>query len=519
MPQINHWWTTRPKRKLITIVEVLRVFLTVAEGKVWYGNRPLHLEFEQALEDQGLKGVGARRDQTGGGARTYAAWLMSFGLWFADGADGRGAVHATFAGDDLLKGASPVQIFTKQILDFQYPSQFSHATFLHARFRIFPFRFVLKLLLRDEVGGYLTQNELAGCVLPFAETDADLAECARKILRYRRSGYNDAIFDTVFEQNYGKLSKLRDTANTFFNQLEFTQLIDRGDGSRISIVLARLAEVRGLVVTQPALNTRTDEHEYFLRKYGLGPNHQRDNRNFVAGAGMVAAPEAEKRSILLALWDILAREPIRAIDAALICRISNQTGVRVQTVERVITSMGVRPTLTVFEERYLTLSMSGREFATEFEKATEGVFGINGLGYETKWVGSLGNTPDVLAISVDSTDPYISILDTKAYKAYTISGDERRRMTHVYIPRYRVYSDDGSDYRLSYFSYIAGGFGNTIDRGITQIHRDTGIGGSAITAQVLLRMLNQHQAAPFTKTQLRNFFTLGRQLVPTDFES
>ncbi len=516
MPRINHWWTTRPKRKLITIVEVLRVFLTVTESKVWRGNRPLHLEFETALEQQGLKGIGVRRDHTGGGGRTYKAWLESFGLWFAE--DANGQVHATFAGDDLLKGMSPVSIMTRQILNFQYPSQFSRATLVNPRFRIQPFRFILKLLLRAELDGYLTQEELAGCVMPYAETDADLDACVRRIVAYRRSGNDDAIFDAAFEAIYGRLSKIRDTANTFFNQLEFTQLVEREDGGRISVIPARLAEVRELLLNQPGLIDRSDEHEYFQRKYGLGPNHRRDNRNFATGAGVIAAPEAERRSVLMVLWDILAREPIRAIDANLINRISNQTGVRNQTVERVITAMGIQPTLTVFEERYLTLAMSGRDFATEFEKATEGVFGINGLGYETEWVGSLGNTPDVLAISVDRADPYVSILDAKAYKAYTISGDERRRMTHVYIPRYRVYNHNGSDYNLSFFSYVAGDFGNTIDRGIAQIHRDTSVRGSAITARVLLRMLNQHQLRPFSKTQLRNFFTLGRQLVPTDFE-
>lgn len=518
MPRINHWWTTRPKRKLITIVEVLRVFLTIAEGKIWYGNRTLHLEFEQALEDQGLKGGGARRDQTGGGGRTYAAWLMSFGLWFAEGSDGRGPVHATFAGDDLLKGASPVEIFTTQILNFQYPSQFSHATFVNARFKIYPFRFILKLLLRQELDGYVTQNELAGCVLPFATCDADISNCVRKIVQYRRSGNNDAIFDADFEQNYGKLSKLRDTANTFFNQLEFTQLIDRGEDSRISIVPARLNEVRRLVAAQPVLVGRTNEHEFFLRKYGLGPNHRRDNRNFVAGGGVVAAQDAEKRNILMALWDILAREPIQAIDTPLINRISNKTGVRAAQVERVITAMGLQPTLTVFEERYLTLSMGGREFATEFEKATEGVFGINGLGYQTEWIGSLGNTPDVLAVSVDPAEPYLAILDAKAYKAYTITGDERRRMTHVYIPRYRVHKHEGAVYDLAFFSYIAGGFGNTIDRGIKQTTRETGIDGSAISARVLIRLLNQHKRTSFSRAELRGIFTVGRQLVPTDFE-
>src|SRR5690349_4700698 len=116
----NHWWTTRPKRKLITVPDVLRVFLTVAEGKVWSRNRALHREFEKALEDAGLKGVGARRDAGGGGGRTYASWLYSFGLWFAE--DTTEIVRSTFAGDDLLKGKDPVPILTEQLLNFQYPS-------------------------------------------------------------------------------------------------------------------------------------------------------------------------------------------------------------------------------------------------------------------------------------------------------------------------------------------------------------------------------------------------------------
>jgi hypothetical protein len=515
MPRINHWWTTRPKRKLITIVEVLRVFLTVTEGKVWHGNRPLHLEFEGALEAQGLKGVGARRDRTGGGGRTYKSWLESFGLWFAE--DANGQVHATFAGDDLLKGMAPVSIMTRQILNFQYPSQFSIATLVNPRFRIQPFRFIMKLLLRDELDGFLTQNELAGCVMPYAETDADLNACARRILDYRRSRYDDTIFDAAFENTYGKLSKIRDTANTFFNQLEFTHLIDREDGGRISIVPGRMVEVQAMVADQPPIIGRSNEHEYFQRKYGLGPNHLRDNRNFVAGGGAVGAIETERRSVLMALWDILSREPITAINAPLIARISDQTGVRTRTVERVIEAMGVQPTMNAFEERYLQLSVGGRAFATEFEKATEGVFGKNGLGYETEWVGSLGNTPDVLAIAVEPGDPYLGILDAKAYKAYTINGDQRRRMTHVYIPGYRVYKHDGTNYNLQYYSYIAGGFGNAIDRGIQRISADTAVPGSAITARTLLRLLSQHRVRPFSKTELRALMSLNRQIVPTDF--
>ena len=232
MPKINHWWTTRPKRKLITVVDVLRVFLTITEGKKWAGNRSLHLEFEQALEDQGLKGKGDRRDQGGGGGRTYAAWLFSFGLWFAED---DGIVRSTFAGEDLVKGIDPVPILTSQLLNFQYPSPYSQNTKVDPRFRIFPFRFILQLLLDSRLDEYLTESEIGGFVITQAETDKNLSDVVQSIIAYRKSGNNDSIFDKTFTDTFGVLSKLNDTANTFANQLEFTQLISRLDESRISI--------------------------------------------------------------------------------------------------------------------------------------------------------------------------------------------------------------------------------------------------------------------------------------------
>src|SRR5258706_601266 len=210
---INHWWTTRPKRKLILLVDTLRIFAAIAQGKPWRGGRELHLEFEEALEARAIKKVGARRDRQAGGGRTYAAWLYSFGLWFDDE---NGLAQLTFAGEDLvIRGMAPVPILTKQLLDFQYPSPFSHDTNVNPRFRIFPFRFLLKLLLHQPLGGYLSNKEIARFVITKAETDNDLQEVAQTILAYRNNGEDDVILNGHFEETFGRLSKLEDTANTF----------------------------------------------------------------------------------------------------------------------------------------------------------------------------------------------------------------------------------------------------------------------------------------------------------------
>jgi aspartate aminotransferase-like enzyme len=79
---INYWWVTRPKRKLNSIPEVLSTFSELSLDEEWQGQRETHLSLEEALEESGLKRVGKRRDQQGGGARTYKSWLISLGLIF-----------------------------------------------------------------------------------------------------------------------------------------------------------------------------------------------------------------------------------------------------------------------------------------------------------------------------------------------------------------------------------------------------------------------------------------------------
>jgi len=73
---LNYWWVTRPKRKLNSIPDVLAVFAESSMSDTWFGQRNSHLSLENALEQSGLKREGDRRDQTGGGGRTYKAWLF-----------------------------------------------------------------------------------------------------------------------------------------------------------------------------------------------------------------------------------------------------------------------------------------------------------------------------------------------------------------------------------------------------------------------------------------------------------
>jgi AlwI restriction endonuclease. len=512
---INHWWSTRPKRKLITIVDVLRVFLAVAEGKKWSANRELHREFENALEANGLKGEGERRDGQAGGARTYGAWLLSFGLWFEDSS---GLVRSTFAGDDLVKGKPPVPIMTEQLFNYQHPSPFSRKTRVDPRFRLFPFRFILRLLLHPKLNGLLSKNEIALFVITNAESEKDLNAVAGLVTSFRASGENESSFDEQFTKKYGSLTNLRDTANTLINQLDYTQLIGRTEGEdKIFILDSKRSDVEDRLKSGTTLISRVDgEFEFFQRKYGLGPHHSRDDRKFKSFTN-ISASQSERSKVLIALSDVLARQPIRSIGISVLNKIAERTGVETNRVEEIISSLGVQPSYDIFEERYLQLAVSGRAFATAFEQATEGIFGVEGLGLHTEWIGSHPNGPDVLAISTQSMVEYLGILDSKAYTAYSISGNNRRVMTDVYLPKFQKHLHEGKEYDLAFFAYVAGGFKSTINGGIRKIFESTSVCGSAITATDLIMLLNVHRKIPISAPQLKQLFSINRQILPRDF--
>lgn len=137
---INYWWVTRPKRKLNSVPDVLATFSEISLNQAWEGERAAHLSLEKALEEAGLKRIGERRDRTGGGARTYQAWIASLGLIFIQESTKR--IQLTLAGEALINGASPVAILKNQILKYQFPSSFSLSQSVNVsdRFKIRPFR-------------------------------------------------------------------------------------------------------------------------------------------------------------------------------------------------------------------------------------------------------------------------------------------------------------------------------------------------------------------------------------------
>lgn len=511
---VNHWWVTRPKRDLTSIPATTAIFMSIADGQVWKGNRALHIEFEEALERHGVKKVGTRRDGTGSGGRTYAAWLVSLGLTFAT-EDGR--VFLTCAGEAICNGKPPVEIIKNQVLKFQYPSYFSSSgtSRVDSRFKIHPFIFILRLLTDSRLGRYITQEELGRIVIVDAENESNACYdfVVNKILAFRSEGesiFSDDYRDEfVGEQMDKPYNKLLDTANTFLNWLNYTQFIERDEG-RVTIIPEKIEEVYSILSRDWPFITDPQNQEKFQRKYGLAPGQHKDTRSLI-DTKSVTPTLARTNLIKQAFITLSIEKPISRITPEIVATVSSIAGTDAKFTEEVLQKNYSRGAIGGFMQNYFEMAFKGRDEATDFEKATVEIF-RDVFGYEAKHVGPIGLTPDVLILS-DSSG-YQGIIDNKAYSKYSINNDHHNRMVHNYITNIGNYS--ASQYPLAFFTYIAGGFGDRINSQLNSVYSETGVKGSAVTVSNIIKMVEKHQENPYDHSQLRDIFSVNRQVLLTD---
>ena len=509
---INYWWVTRPKRKLNSIPEVLSTFSELSLNQQWEGQRSSHLSLEDALEQAGLKRQGERRDQGGGGARTYKAWLVSLGLIFTQ--ETTRQIKLTLAGEAIINGDSPVEVLKNQVLKYQFPSAFSvgRGVEVASRFKIHPFVFLLKLLMDSRIE-FLSQDEMANIVIVEAEDETD--KCyeyiVRRILDYRNFG--KSVLSADFRDIYGvsdSSTNLNDVANTMMNWLDYTQLTMRENG-KICIVPEKKVEIKQILAKSFPFIDRPYEHEFFQRKYGIDPKHNKDTRNLSMTKTVTAKMLAEQQ-IIRTYMTLSLQKPITQINSSLINHIASVTGLKETLVEEILQQKYPKGSVSSFMTKYYEMAFKGRDEATDFEKATVELF-RDVFGYQAKHVGPIGLTPDVLILS--DNDGYVGIIDNKAYSKYSISNDHHNRMVHNYIKGLGNYYD--CELPLGFFTYIAGGFGSKIDSQVQGIVHETGIHGSAINVHNMIELTQNHTERAYSHTNLRDLFSIDRQILMSDF--
>jgi len=519
---INYWWVTRPKRRLNSIPEVLATFSQAFLNQEWFGQRGTHLTLEDALEEANLKRKGERRDQTGGGGRTYQAWLVSLGLLFTH--EATNTLKLTCAGEAIMAGDSPIAILKQQILKYQFPSSYSLSRSINVslRFKIRPFRFIFKLLMDNRLNG-VSEEEIAKVVIVEAENETDKCyeHIVERILFFREKG--DSALEKDFFEKYppskGKVNEqnpfgnLKDIANTIINWVEYTQLAKRDeDDKRLRIISEKTNELSSILAEVPNFIDRPEEQEYFQRKFGLDPKHKKDTRNLTETKTITEKIITEHKIKQAFIGESL-KYPIGKITTAIIDKITETTGIESRIVEEVLTKNYPHGAIGSFMTEYFEMAFRGRDNATEFEKATVEIF-KNVMGFEAIHTGPIGLTPDVLVLS--DRENYCGIIDNKAYSKYTISNDHHNRMVTNYIQGLNKYYHGGLP--LAFFSYIAGGFANTINTQLKNIVDRTSIHGSAITVSNIINIVEKYNINNYTHKDIKRIFSLDRLILMNDLK-
>ena len=444
---------------------------------------------------------------------------MSLGLIFTQESTGR--IKLTLAGEAIMNGVSPVYVLKNQIFKYQFPSAFSvgRGVQVASRFRIHPFRFLLRVL-RDSRIGYLTEDEIAKIIVTEAENESErcFSHIVSRIIQYRNEGDTclDPDFFLKYQSSKGGInlahpySHLSDLANTLVNWLEYTQLVTRDDG-KVKILYEKLQEVDQILAKDQPIIDRPESQEYFQRKYGIDPDHQKDDRNLLQTTNVTPRAIA-KQKIMQAYISASLNHPITKITSSLVDSIAESTGIDDRTVEEILMATYPSGSVGAFMTKYFEMAFKGRDEATEFELATAELF-ESVWGFQSKHVGSIGLTPDVLIIS--DSERFQAIIDNKAYNNYSINNDHRNRMIHNYLANVERYSP--STFPMAFFSYIAGGFGSNIDRQIGSIVSESGVHGSAVSVSNVITMAEATvKNNVYSHANLKRIMSLDRQVLLSD---
>lgn len=503
----THWFVSRQKRQLTTILQALVAYSDVCVGKVW--DHDLQLDFEDTLGGRDITEHGAlrarRAGEGGGGTRTLFKQMKDLGLVFLE--DENKKCRLTLIGEELVKGnISFVDAMRLQLKRYQYPSAavWAGSGSVDHSFKVHPFQFLFRLLRDPRLENILTMEEMYGIVIHKAISDAadTFEDVVSRIIDYRHNITNEFVCDTGTKT-------FSNIANTFFNYISLTQYVDRGYKT-ISIRQGKEQDVDAFIEADPSFIPHPELTENYQRKFGRG-RASRDLRNFDRENALSQRELNEARIrreyVLLAL-----KTPITGITPDVVEHVSHNTGVDERTVERFLIQNYPHGNIDDFFLSYKELAHMGTAGAREFEEATCEMF-RKIFRMRAEHVGPIGNTPDVFVESADAG--YCGIIDNKAYKnGYSISGDHKRVMEDVYIPNYKTYGR--TDLPLAFYTYIAGSFGSNINSQLAVITSDTGISGSAMPVDIFINIAQDYAEKGYDHQFLKTIFSVNREVQLSD---
>lgn len=531
------WNMSRPTRRLASMIEAIAVFQQVAENKKW--TRDVQADFERGLAKAEVKTDGKTREDSGG-RRTWAVYPKIFGLWYED-EDGK--VVITQAGKKVIAGGSEaVKQVRHQILRFQWPNrtQEHKSQRMDDEFRIFPYRFIIKLLLDARVG-YLLTSEIALFVLQ-TKTENELEDVVEKILRHREMYKKDRIplsrrKDLIEEHKNFRPEKssdrsysvtdhfkyVTDLANTFMNHLEFFYEIIHEKNmehneNQIRLDPDHAKKMQGIITDYdrrfPISPLTKFDVKWFAENYGNSYDKKKASRKT---SKPKTKSEKDFELVKKTAMEIHGENTSVSRDE-LVDAIPERTGINKSKIKKIITQNPGQfdfdsPKNDQFAKKYLEIASDGNKYK-EFEEMTRRIFRSFGFPTEKITVSTgTGNELEVDGFVQNSS--HSGIIDAKSGKKFSC-GNKEVGIMKDYINRFRIYTHNGKTYSLEFFAYIYGKkFENMSNFG--RIIKETGIPGAVISASELLKLRNQFEQSKISKEEIWDIFRRGKEITSFDY--
>ena len=527
------WWVTRPTRELRDLKPALVCFSELAKGKKWFGNKALQKRFERENPAK-TENAGSY----GSGGRTWAALLRMWGLWYDDK-----CVTLTSAGEVIVSCNNVYQQIVRLIMNFQITSSYSEHQKLESGFKIFPFRFILKLLLDKKIK-YLQEDEIALFLLQVknpSEYDKVVKEISRyrklkkqdktelkdrknlianHMVKYRKKKRRDSPRDVAGHWKY-----IKDIANTLVVNIRFFHEIkyDRKKGT-ITLRSESRKKIKQLLdeyERDHKFSTLYDISEQaFVKHFGL--RFDRKKASEKETKPQTGSRKQYKR--IKSALEKLRRTGNKSLGSNLIKSIQEETNDQKEIIEKIIsenpeiTAVQTKKVDQNFADYYLDCAKSGIDHK-EFEELTRKIFVW--IGFETKkhritrQVGA--GKPEIDGLSLNKSSSKSGLLECKSGAKYTFPIGDCEKMKNVYIPNFRTKKVSGKKYSLDFFVYVVGNQTSGLEnfKGIIQ---ETKVDGTMIYAKEIINLYDLFLAGKITRDKIWKLFKSNKHVTWKDVE-
>ena len=516
------WWVTRPTRDLHDIEEALRSFAHIAKGKKWKENRHLHKRFE--VENPAKTSHTGKHRSSGSGGRTWAAWLRMWGMWYDED-----NVKLTDAGELVASSKFSKEVHNQivhMIMTFQITSAYHDNPRINQAkdFKIFPFRFMIRLLLdkkvkllkTDEVALFLlnvkSPDEYGAVVSKITEWRREMSEEDRQSLKASLIRDHARKYARIRTDSQSKPKDhwraIRDVANTLIMNISYiTEL--RYDNREGTVYIReedrkKVAELLGKYDGMQFSTLYTYSEATFSRRFGIRYDRRKASRKETRP--MTPAIKRHRR-ISEAVAE-LKRTGETAIGSDLVCKIQELTNESEEVIEKVLTKSPeiIRDgDYDEFADHYQACAKDGAKHA-EFERLTRKIFDL--MEFETRKMKILktgSGTPEIDGLILNSETGMSGLLECKGGAKYTFPIGDCRKMESTYIKNFKTKRIKGTEYTLDFFVYVVGSEVSGVDN-FKEIVRNSGVRGSIIYASDLVHLYDLVKCGKITRVRAWELF-------------